>query len=528
MPPMTSTFPAGAVASPHHLASTVGAQVLAEGGNAVDAAIATNLVLAVVTPYHCGVGGDLFALVWDGDVRAIDSAGRAPAGATPDAIRAAVEQHGDVWSLPGTSGMPAVGPLSVTVPGAVAGWARLLERWGSRSMGDLVTRAVRFARDGFVVSPKGASLSGRASPRAESVPGFLEHFGPMRTHNRRFVQRDLADTLLTIAEDGPDAVYRGAIGERIVETLAAGGSTMTADDLAAHRVQDVDALRRMHRGLEIVQLPPPNQGVTTLTALGILDAFGDLPADPGAATHVRIEAMRIALGERNRHLSDPTTMTIGADGLLDADRLAQHAASIDVDRVTTAAPGRPAPGGTAYVCALDGDGLGISLMQSNFLGFGSGVVVPGTGITLHNRGAHFTLDDDGPAAIGPGRRPMHTLVPAMALRDGALKLLFGTMGGDGQAQTHVQLLAALEGDGDWDLAEALERPRWVVDTTDGSVSVESRMDAAVVDGLRARGHTVQEIGPYDYAAGNANLIEVLPSGCAGASDPRTEGAILGH
>ncbi|MEX0952640.1 MAG: gamma-glutamyltransferase family protein [Nitriliruptoraceae bacterium] len=525
---MTRTFPSGAVASPHHLASAVGVQVLDEGGNAVDAAIATNLVLSVVTPYHCGVGGDLFALVWDGQVHAIDSAGRAPAGATPDAIRAAVVGHGDVWSLSGTSGMPAVGPLSVTVPGAVAGWAQLLERWGTRSFGDLATRAICLARDGFVVSSKGAYLSGRASPRAEAVPGFLEHFGGMRTANQRFVQADLAATLLTIAEDGPDAVYRGAISERIVETLAAGGSTMTTDDLHAHQVCDVDTLRRVHRGLEIVQLPPPSQGVTALTALGILDAFGDLPADGAAATHVRIEAMRIALAERNRHLADPSIMTLGADDLLDADRIAAHAASIDVDRITSPVPGRPAPGGTAYVCALDGDGRGISLMQSNFLGFGSGVVVPGTGIALHNRGAHFSLDEHSPAAIGPGRRPMHTLIPAMALRDGALKLLFGTMGGDGQAQTHVQLLAGLEGEGDWDLADVLERPRWIVDTTDGSVSVESRMDASVVDGLRARGHVVQAIGPYDYAAGNANLIEVLASGCAGASDPRTEGAVLGR
>jgi gamma-glutamyltranspeptidase / glutathione hydrolase len=521
-------FADGCVASPHHLASSAGQQVLAAGGNAVDAAVAANLVLAVVTPYHCGLGGDLLAIVWDGAARGVTSIGAAPAGATPDAIRREIGAgHGEpARSLPGTAGMPTFGALPVTVPGAVAGWFALLERWGTRSFGALADAAVRHARDGFPVSPHGAQYPARAREVLDGQPGWADSFGRMRA-GERFVQPELAATLRTLAEDGPGAFYRGAIGERIVTTLQAHGSTMDVADLAAHEVETPTPLRGGYRDVDVLELPPPTQGVTALTALAILDAVGTaLPDDPGAAAHLQVEAVRAAMADRQEHLADPRTMRATPEMLLAPDRLAAVAGRIDPDAARPWPPARPAPGGTAYLCAADRDGLLVSLIQSNFVGFGSGVVVPETGIGLHDRGAHFSLDPADPNVIGPGKRPMHTLIPGLALRDGAPWTVFGTMGGDGQPQIHTQLLGALVDEGA-DPQTAVDRPRWIVDVADGAVEVEEDADPAVVEGLRRRGHTVREMPARSHGAGHAHAIQVTPAGYVAGSDPRCEGAVIG-
>lgn len=552
-------FPEGCVASPHHLASAAGHAVLASGGNAVDAAVAANLVLAVVTPYHCGVGGDLLAIVWDGVANGLMSIGSAPAGATPEAVRSAIAGHrpdpsppaaragggsghrpdptfepartlggsrtDTTPSLPGTAGMPIFGALSVTVPGAAAGWARLLERWGSRSFGELASGAVRLAREGFPVSPQGAEHVDRGRRLVGDQPGWDATYGRMRA-GERFVQADLAGTLEALAADGPDALYRGPIGERLVATLSEHGSTMTLDDLAAHEVAEVAPLRGSYREVEVLELPPPTQGVTALTALGILDAWGALPADPAAATHLRIEAVRAALADRQEHLADPAAMQVTADDLLSPDRLAAIAGHLDVEVAASWPPARPAPGGTAYLCAADRDGMLVSLIQSNFVGFGSGVVVEGTGIGLHNRGAHFSLDPADPNAIGPRKRPMHTLVPAMALRAGTPWLVFGTMGGDGQTQTHVQLLGNLVDLG-MDVQDAIDAARWVIDVSDGSIAIEPGAAAPIIAGLARRGHTVRAMAADDHLAGHAHAIEMTAAGYAAGSDPRCEGAVIG-
>jgi gamma-glutamyltranspeptidase / glutathione hydrolase len=520
-------FASGCVASPHHLASAAGQAVLADGGNAVDAAVAANLVLAVVTPYHCGVGGDLLAIVWDGRATGVMSVGRAPAGATPTSIRTAVaEGHGDgSRSLPGTGGMPTFGALPVTVPGAAAGWHHLLDRWGSRSFGEVATTAVRLAADGFPVSPHGADHVERARDALSTQPGWAETYGRMRA-GERFVQRDLAATLERLAADGPDALYRGDLGARIVEVLQANGSTMTSDDLAQHRVDEVEPLRGRYRDVEVLQLPPPTQGVTALTALGVLDVLGPLPDDPGLALHLQVEAVRAALADREEHLGDPEVMRTDAARLTDLHRLRAIAARIDPDTAGRWPTSRPAPGGTAYLCAADRDGLLVSLIQSNFVGFGSGVVVPGTGIGLHDRGAHFSLEPDDANAIGPRRRPLHTLIPALALRDARPWLVFGTMGGDGQAQTHVQLLGQRVDRGR-DLQEAIDAARFVVDVADGSVAIESRASATQIAALTRRGHQVRVIAAHDHLAGHAHAIEQVAAGYLGASDPRCEGAVVG-
>jgi gamma-glutamyltranspeptidase/glutathione hydrolase len=495
-------FGSGAVATPHHLASAAGATVLDDGGNAVDAAIAASLVLAVVTPYHCGAGGDLLAIVHDGAATGVVSAGAMPAGATPAAIQAAIaEGHGGGPTLPGTDGMPAVGALPVTVPGAVAGWYHLLTRWGSRSFGDLAAAAITLAEEGFSVSAHGAAHVDRARPVLGHQPGWSAAFGSMSAE-RRFVHRDLAGALRHLADDGPDALYRGPIGAAAVETLQAGGATMTAADLADHRVEEVAPLQGRFRDRDVLQLPPPTQGVTALTALGILDRLPRRAGlDPALAAHHEVEAVRLALRDRQHHLADPRSMRVTTTELLGGERLDGLTAGIADDRAATVDLGRPAPGGTAYLCAGDGDGLVVSLIQSNFRGFGSGMVVPGFGIGLHNRGAHLRLapaDPSGPNVVAPGIRPLHTLIPAMMLRDGVPEVVFGTMGGDGQAQVHAQLLRRWVDSGQ-SLQAGVDAPRFVVDLADGAVVVESRTPAAVVDGLRARGHEVRVIDAYDHA-----------------------------
>jgi gamma-glutamyltranspeptidase / glutathione hydrolase len=523
-------FGRGTVASPHHLASAEGARVLAAGGNAVDAAVAANLVLAVVTPYHCGVGGDLLAIVHDGEATGVLSVGRMPAGATPDAVRAAMDAgHGGPVALPGTDGMPTFGALPVSVPGAAAGWQHLLDRWGSRSFGDVAAGAVALAAEGFPVSAQAAGHVDRARRVLADQPGWSDTFSPMRA-GERFVQADLAATLRALADDGPGAIHGGAIGERIVEVLGAHGSTMTTADLAAHAVREVAPLAGRYRDRTVLELPPPTQGVTALTALGVLDRLTPRSDDEAPlAWHHEVEAVRFALRDRQAHVGDPRTMRVDAADLYASDRLDGLAAAIADDRAAELDLGRPAPGGTAYLCAADRDGLVVSLIQSNFVGFGSGVVVPGAGFGLHDRGAHLRLspvDPDAPNVLAPGVEPLHTLIPAMTLHDGRPDLVFGTMGGDGQAQIHAQLLRRIV-DAGQDLQDAIDAPRFVVDLTDGTVVVEGRAPGTVIDGLRGRGHVVRVTGGYDHGAGHAHAIRARPAGFEGASDPRCEGAVTG-
>lgn len=522
--------PNGGIATPHHLASAAGLQVLMTGGNAVDAAVAANLVLAVVTPYHCGLGGDVLAMIDSGDAQPVvglASIGRAPLGATPAQIRAAVD--GDVAgaadSLPGTDGMPVVGALPVTVPGAIAGWFALLERFGSRSFGELATAAIGLASSGFEVSPHAAAQVDGVRARLDGQPGWSAHFGQMRA-GRRFVQADLARTLRLLAEDGPDAFYDGPLGARTVEILQAHGSTMDAHDLQVHAVEAPGPISGRFRDVEVWELPPPTQGVTALGALGMLDALGPAATDPAVALHRQVEVIRAALADRGAYLGDPATMTVKANDLLAPDRLARLAAGVDDARAAPWPPARSAPGGTASLCAVDAEGRGISLIQSTFMTFGSGMVVPGTGVVLHNRGAYFRLGGDHPTTIGPGRRPLHTLIPAVARRDGRPWLVFGTMGGDAQPQIHLQVLARLLDEG-MELQETLAAPRFVVDPAAGSVRVEGRMTPVLVDGLRSRGHDVGLLAAYDHLAGHAQAIVHTPAGYALASDPRTEGAAVG-
>jgi gamma-glutamyltranspeptidase/glutathione hydrolase len=513
-------FPRGAVATPHHLATSAGVAVLARGGNAVDAAVAANLVLGVVTPYFCGPGGDLLAQVWDGRLHGYVGVGRAPAAASIDAVRASAASAGDADVF------PTFGAHTVTVPGAVRGWFDLLERFGTRSFGDLAADAIRHADEGFELTRKGAWFFRQCRL-------VYDHFGfgdfaaayPDAAPGAWIRQPELARTLRVLAADGPGAFYAGPIGEAAVAKLRAEGAPMTTDDLARHEGEFVTPLCARFGSLDVTELPPPSQGVAALLAMRVAERLG-LPDDGPDRQHLMIEAVKVALGERDRHVADPATMTVTPGDLLDDAHVARMAAGVDPRSAAAFPPSDRPDGGTAYLCAADGDGGLVSLIQSNFFGTGSGLVVDGWGVHLHNRGSTFRLDPAHPQAIGPRRRPMHTLIPAMGLRDGMPVLVFGTEGGHGQLQTQLQVLVRLEHDGA-DLQDAITAPRWYVDPGSGAVRVEDRFGDELADELRARGHDVTVDGAFRHGMGYAHAIAPTSGGFRAASDPRAEGGAGG-
>ncbi|HYT29444.1 MAG TPA: gamma-glutamyltransferase family protein [Actinomycetota bacterium] len=510
-------FPAGCVATPHHLASAAGLAVLASGGNAVDAAVAANLALGVVAPYLCGFGGDLFALVWRDGLTAYNGSGRAPAAATPDAVRASVG--------PEVDGMPQRGPHTVTVPGAVDGWFALLERFGSRSFGALARQALDYAEGGFELTRRGAAAIERSKAVLAGFDGWRAVYGDAAP-GRVLRQPALARTIRALSDEGPDAYYRGAIASAIAECVTDAGGFLGPADMAEHRGEWVDPLIAPYRDVQIAELPPNTQGVTALEALRIVEAAGSLPPDGPDRQHLLLEAMTLALADRDAYVGDPDHMPVPAETLASGEWAADRARSIG-ERATEPAPGRAVVGGTGYLCAADSEGTLVSLIQSNYAGFGSGLTVPRWGVNLHNRGTFFSLDPGHPSTVGPRRRPLHTLIPAMALREGRPWLAFGTMGGDGQAQTHVQVLTRVVDDGE-DVQRAIDAPRWVVSPRDWSVVADERFEAGWLEALRGRGHRVGVAPWFDPVFGHAHVIEVTRGGYAAASDPRSEGAALGR
>ena len=489
--------------------------MLAAGGNALDAAVAVNLTLGVVTPYLCGYGGDLFAIVWRDGVNAYNGSGRAPAGATPEHVRAAT----------GLDDMPLFGPHSVSVPGAVEAWFALLERFGTRSFAQLAARARSYAADGFVPTEPGATYVQRSRAVYRDEEAWTRAYAGF-VAGEPFRQPQLARTIDALCEHGPAAYYRGPIGAAIAATLRERGSAMTEEDLAAHEGEWVQPLRARFRGVEILEMPPNTQGVAALEALRIVDRSGPPEVGGVEREHLLIEATKLALADRDAHVTDPAAMTIDPARLIADAFVDQRAAVIDRAKASVPEPGRPAAGGTAYMCAADADGMCVSLIQSNYVGFGSGVHVADWGINLQNRGGYFSLDPNHVNVIAPRKRTMHTLIPALALRDGKPWLVFGSMGGDGQAQTHLQLLTRIVDDAA-DPQEAIDAPRWVVSPGDWSVSIEEPAGLGLIDGLRAKGHDVREVGAFDSMMGHAHAIRVDPDGYAGATDPRAEGAVLG-
>ncbi len=520
------------VASPHALATAAGVDVLRRGGNAVDAAIAANAVLTVVYPASCGIGGDAFWIVHDPATRAADArprtvaynaSGRTPRTASLDALPNGV--------------LPERGALTVTVPGAVRSWEDVARLHGTRGLDELLAPAERYARDGFAITDVVANYAALNAPMlrrdAEAERIFLRRGVPRAGDVLR--NPDLAETIAAIRAQGADALYTGAIARRIVRTLQSGGSRMTLDDLAAHRTEMTAPLRIAWNGGELLAHPPNSQGALLLLAAGAL--AGDRDADEPLWHHLGVETMKRAIAIRDATFRDPAWGPSGIEERLAPDAMAALRASIDPER---ASPREHVPdrGGTIFLCAVDESGMAVSLIESLYMNFGSGLVAEGTGIVLQNRGAYFSTQPGHPNAYEGGKRPVHTLSPPMFVRDGAPELVFGTMGGDGQPQIQLQFLRQLVDRG-LDVQQALDHPRWIYGrhqlterpdlATGEMVLIESRMPRAIVDGLMQRGHAVEALGPYENAMGHAHAIAIdrERGTLAGGADPRADSLALG-
>jgi len=518
----------GMVASPHYLATGAGVAILRRGGTAVDAAIATNAVLAVVTPYMCGIGGDLFALVYsagDRQLTGLNGSGRAPAGATLERVR----------EMAGDGQMPARGPLPVTVPGCVEAWGRLHERFGRLPFRDLLEDAIMYAASGFPVTEafaRSIAASGAfLHPETPAQETFLPGGVPPR-EGQILVQRRLARTLTSIAENGPSAYYRGPIADEIVRSTRAVGGLLSSEDLAEHRSDWVRPLRLDYRGTTVYELPPNSQGVVALLTLNILQHLPASLQEGGERyIHYLAEAARLAYADRDRFLTDPEHMSIDPVTLLSKEYGRERAALIGERAAEEIYAGSPAD--TIYLCVADAEGNLVSLIESNYMGIGSGVMAGETGVMLQNRGAWFSLQPGHVNVIAPRKRTMHTLMPGMAFRGDSPWLVFGTMGGNMQPQIHVEILTRLIDQG-MHLDNAIDAPRF--DALMGSgpdgrpvIDVEGPVSREVVAALESRGHAVRVSDPCTSTMGHAHAIEILDNGVyVGAADPRANSLALGY
>lgn len=509
------------VATSQPLAAQAGVRMLLAGGNAVDAAVAAAIALVVVEPTGNGVGSDAFAIVRDGaGLHGLNASGRAPRRWSPARFA-------------GRAAMPERGWESVTVPGAVAAWADLSRRFGRLAFADLFAPAIGYARAGFLVSPRVAALWAEEAARLDGQPGFRAAFMPGGRAPRtgeRVVLPELAETLAEIAATGGESFYRGRLAERIAADARASGAALDADDLAAHRNDWCTPIAERIGGLDVHQIPPNGQGVAALIALGILDRLGISahPPESAEALHLQIEATKLALADAQAFVGDADHMGAGiVAGLLAPAYLDARAGRVDRRRAQDFGAGAPGGSGTVCLAAADAAGMMVSLIQSNYHGFGSGVVVPGTGIALQNRGAGFTLAPGHPNEVGGGKRPFHTIIPGFATRDGAAEIAFGLMGGRMQAQGHVQLMLRMEVWGQ-DPQTAADAPRWRVLGGRG-VRLEAGFPAPALEALRAMGHEVA-VGAGDLASGfgGAQIVRRIDDGYIAGSDPRKDGCAVGY
>jgi len=507
---------ANVVATSQPLASQAGLSMLARGGNAVDAVLAAAIALTVVEPVNNGLGSDAFAIVGhDGRLHGLNASGRSPAAMTAERFA-------------GRGSMPMLGWDAVTVPGAVSAWVELSSRFGKLPFETLFEPAVGYAERGFLVSPV---IAGQWEAVAGLYAGFEEFarvFLPQGRAPRmgeKMVLADLGASLREVAETRGESLYRGALGAAFVAASRAGGGLFTEDDLAAHRADWVDPISVGFAGVRVHEIPPNGQGIAALMALGIL-AHTDVLAhdvDSADSLHLQIEAMKLAFADVHRAVSDPATMTARIADLLDDGYLASRARRIEPRRALDFDAGRAATGDTVYLCAADAGGTMVSYIQSNYFSFGSGIVVPGTGMSLQNRGNGFSLEAGHPNVVGPGKRPYHTIIPGFVTKDGALLMALGVMGGAMQPQGHVQMVLRIFGHGQNPQAAA-DAPRWQV-TEGRGVAVEEGVAADVRDELVARGHDVS-VAP-SLVFGGAQAAMRIDGGYIAATESRKDGLVAG-
>lgn len=514
----------GMVASCHPLASLAGVEVLKGGGNAIDASVATNAVLAVTQAPYCGVGGDLFCLYYEAATRRVhflNGAGRSGSRAGLDELRRR-----------GLAAVPMVGPGSVSVPGATRAWRMLLERFGTRSFKSLLEPAVHYAADGFPISDV-MCQSIRERSLLFDDPEWWRIFVPggrFPERGERFRQPDLARTLSEL-DDEPDLFYRGRVARAIAGRLAETGFLTTAD-LAEHTGEWGEPISTTYRGYTIHEPPPPTQGVAALISLNLLEGFdlAGIPVHSEEHLHLLIEMTKRAYADRDRWVADPAHSRLPIAGLLDKGYAEKQRALFDPERAQHYAAGDLEGDTTGFVVA-DGQGNVASVIQSLYKAFGAGVVAPGTGVVLHNRGAYFSTDPDHPNHFAPRKRPFHTLLACLVTRDDAPVLGYSTMGGDGQALFHVQGLTNVLDYG-MEIQEAIERPRFTFGTLDPTdpadlVRIESRVPEPVRAGLARRGHNLRAVSDWFAQMGHAHGITLRDGTLTGGADPRGDGAAIG-
>jgi gamma-glutamyltranspeptidase len=523
----------GMVATPHYLATQAGVRMLLKGGNAVDAAVAANLVLAVVYHRWCSVGGDLFALVWDAsaqELRALNASGRAPQAMTPAA-----------FADRGLKAVPRYGLLPVTVPGAVDGWHELTSRYGKLGWADVFQPAIEYAEAGFPISAKFTEAIESNRDLLDRFPTTAAVFAPggrIPQGGERFRQPDLARSLRALAEGGRDVFYTGELGRAIASFCQNNGGLLAEADLAAHRSNWVAPISATYRGYRVYEFPPNSQGLAALEMLTILDGY-DLAAlghQTPEYLHLLVEAKKLAFADRDRYISDPDFVDIPLDRLLSTDYAARQRGRIDPARAAVQVrPGAELAGDTIYLCAVDGEGNAVSLIQSLFFGFGCGVVAGDTGILLQNRGSYFSLDPTHVNHLQPGKRTMHTLTPAMAFKNDQPAIVFGTMGGDAQPQIHVQVLSNMLDFG-MNPQAAISAPRWRSGFFTGeeggfaeTVAAEDRIAPETLAALAAKGHriTIEESWSSSMGHAQAIVIDRERGVLVGGADPRADGLALG-
>jgi gamma-glutamyltranspeptidase / glutathione hydrolase len=518
------------VATSQPLASQVGLDVLKRGGNAVDSAIAIAAMLNVTEPNMTGVGGDAFMMIYSSKTKkleALNASGRAP--------RALTLEH---FMSRKITQMPTTGMETITVPGAFDGWITLLEKHGTMKLADLMAPAIGYAENGFPVMEKIAADWAPEVPKlklnAAAASTYLVNGGAPQP-GAIFVQKNLARTLRTLAKGGREAFYRGEIARAIVDYCQKNSGFLAMEDFAAQKSNWVEPISTTYRGHTLHELPPNNQGLTALLLLNILEGFdvASMRSDPGLYYHTLVEATKIAFADRNRYIADPAFAKLPVQELLSKDYATRRRALIDPKKAIDA----PAFGDmrmgsdTTYFTVVDKDRNAVSFINSIFNSFGSGIVAGDTGIMLHNRGTGFSLDPTHPNKLEPGKRPFHTLIPAMVFKDGKLLLSYGVMGGDIQAQGHAQVLVNLVDRG-MNLQQAIDAPR-VRYISGRGVMLEEMMGTTVIDALIARGHerVLPPAGIMHRAlmgGGQAIMIDPETGALSGASDHRKDGLALGY
>lgn len=527
--PRRPVFARNVVSTSHPLAAQAGLRMIANGGNAVDAAIAAAAVMTLAEPCSNGLGSDAFCILWDGkQLHGLNASGPAPAAWTP--------QYFERKQGAGAATPPQRGWDSVTVPGAVAAWVVLSERFGKLPFADLLAPAIDIAERGYLVPPVIGEKWMLAAQVAELVsqPGFAQTFLP---HGRAprvgelFRMPGAARMLRAVAATRGQALYGGEIAESLARAAREQGGAMTVQDLAAFKPEWVQTIAKDYRGHTLHEIPPNGQGIAALMALGILQHFdiASLPVDGTASMHLQIEAMKLAFADVYRHVSERSTMQLTTEQLLADDYLKSRATLIDAQRAQDFGPGLQPKGGTIYLTAADERGMMVSFIQSNYMGFGSGVVIPEWGLSLQNRGHGFSLRQGSPNVVAPGKRPFHTIIPAFLTKDGQPAMSFGVMGGDMQPQGHLQTLVRMLDYGHNPQA-ACDAPRWRFNLQK-KLNLEPGVPADTVRGLQQLGHGLDDLQDsyQDFGAGQFiwRLGDPAVEGYAAASDSRRDGLAAG-